>query len=179
MAVLCHRGRTSGTLGALVKGNDGRGEAFGLESGKRSPIGNKLTLTPQIQMTYAHVGFGRFVVPAGAEISTARGDSLKTRWGLSIDHQNNWDSAGETRRSHVYGLVNLSYEWLDGAQVDVSGTPVASRNRRLWGELGIGGSYSWGNGKYMLYTEISGDTPIADFGEGYSLKGTAGFRVRF
>ncbi|HWK42654.1 MAG TPA: autotransporter outer membrane beta-barrel domain-containing protein, partial [Croceibacterium sp.] len=169
----------SDTLGTLVKGNDGRGQAFSLEVGKRSPVGNKLTLTPQIQMIYAHVGFDSFADPAGAQVSAARGDSLKSRWGLSIDRQNSWDSAGGTRRSHVYGLVNLSYEWLDGAQVDVSGTPIASRNRRLWGELGLGGSYSWGNGRYTLYTEVSGDTPIADFGKGYSLKGNAGLRIQF
>ena len=169
----------SDTLGTLVKGNDGRGQAFSLEVGKRSPIGGKLTLTPQLQMTYAHVGFDRFVDPAGADISRARGDSLKSRWGLSIDHQDGWGSGEDSRRSHVYALVNLGYEWLDGTQADVSGTPIASRNRRLWGELGVGGSYSWGNGRYTLYTEVSGDTPIADFGKGYSLKGNAGFRVRF
>ncbi|MCF8706393.1 hypothetical protein [Rhizorhapis sp. SPR117] len=31
----------------------------------------------------------------------------------------------------------------------------------------------------ILYTEVSGDTLIVDFGEGYSLRGIAGFRVRY
>ena len=42
-----------------------------------------------------------------------------------------------------------------------------------------GGSYSWGDDRFTLYTEVSGDTAIADFGACYNLKGTAGFRVRF
>lgn len=169
----------SGTLGALIKGHNGKGEAVSLELGKRSPIGRKLALTPQIQMTYAHVDFDRFVDPAGATVSASHSDSFKTRWGVAIDHQNSWERATDTRRSHVYALANLSYEWLDGTQVEVSGTPIESRNQRLWGQLGIGGSYGWGGGKYMLYTEVSGDTPIANFGDGYNLKGSVGFRARF
>ena len=170
----------SGTLGTLVKGNDGNGQAFSLELGKRSSVGGGLTLTPQAQMIYTHVDFDRFVDPAGAVISADRGSSLKTRWGISLDHQQSWDSpSGDMRRTHLYGLVNLTYEWLDGTRVDVSSTPVANRDRRLWGELGVGGSYSWGGDRFTLYTEISGDTSISDLGDGYGLKGTAGLRISF
>jgi len=169
----------SNVLGKLAK-NDGKGEALSLEVGKRSQVSDKLTLTPQIQMAYAHVGFDRFVDPAGAAISADKSDSLKTRWGLSIDRQESTQSAssGQTRRSHIYGLINLSYEWLDGVQVDVSGTPIANRDRRLWGELGFGGSYSW-NDKVTLYSEIGAETAIRDFGDSYTLRGTAGLRIKF
>lgn len=170
----------SNVVGALVEGNEGKGQAFSVELGKRSQIGGNLTVTPQIQMSYINIDFDRFTDPATAEVSAGRGDSLKTRWGLSLDHQTSWAAAsGDKRRTHFYALLNLSYEWLDGARVDVSGTPIETRERRLWGELGVGGSYSWGGDRFTLYTEVSSDTPVADFGEGYSLKGVAGLRMRF
>ncbi|MGH6693686.1 hypothetical protein [Sphingopyxis sp.] len=76
-------------------------------------------------------------------------------------------------------MINLSYEWLDGAVANVSGTPIINRDRRMSGELGLGGSFSWGDDRFTLYSEVSGDTAIADFGASYNLKGTAGFRARF
>ncbi|QCB56106.1 autotransporter outer membrane beta-barrel domain-containing protein [Sphingopyxis sp. PAMC25046] len=170
----------SNILGSLAQGNKGDGQAFSLELGKQTAIGRNLSITPQIQMSYSKVDFDRFVDPSDAAVSAATGESLKTRWGLAIDHQTSWKGrSGDTRRTRLYSVMNLSYEWLDGAVADVSGTPIANRDHRLSGELGLGGSYSWGGDRFTLYTEVSGDTAIADFGAGYNLKGTAGFRVRF
>ncbi|KTD99948.1 hypothetical protein ATE68_05720 [Sphingopyxis sp. H038] len=170
----------SNILGSLARGNKGDGQAFSLELGKQTQLGRNLSITPQVQMSYAKVDFDRFADPAEAAVSAAKGESLKTRWGLAIDHQTSWKGrSGDTRRTRLYSVVNLSYEWLDGAEADVSGTPVANRDHRLSGELGLGGSYSWGDDRFTLYTEVSGDTAIADFGAGYNVKGTAGFRVRF
>ena len=170
----------SNILGSLARGNKGDGQAFSLELGKQTPIGRNLSITPQVQMSYAKVDFDRFADPSAAAVSVAKGESLKTRWGLAIDHQTSWKGrAGDTRRTRLYTVMNLGYEWLDGAVADVSGTPIANRDHRLTGELGLGGSYSWGDDRFTLYTEVSGDTAIADFGAGYNLKGTAGFRVRF
>ncbi len=146
------------------------GQAYCLEVGKRAPVGGKLSVTPQIQMVYQHVGFDRFTDPNDATVSSRRGGSLKSRWGLSVDRQD----AG----SYVYGVANLSYEWLDGMVADVSGTPIRRENHRLWGELGIGGSALIGN-RVMLFTEASVNTAINDFGKSYSLKGTAGLRLAF
>ncbi|AJA09114.1 outer membrane autotransporter [Sphingopyxis fribergensis] len=170
----------SNILGSLAQGNKGDGQAFSLELGKQTSIGRNLSVTPQVQMSFAKVDFDRFADPADASVSAAKGESLKTRWGIAIDHQTSWKGpAGDVRRTRLYSVMNLSYEWLDGAVADVSATTIANRDHRLSGELGLGGSYSWGNDRFTLYTEISGDTAIADFGAGYNLKGSAGFRVRF
>ncbi|WP_447930163.1 autotransporter-associated beta strand repeat-containing protein [Sphingopyxis fribergensis] len=170
----------SNILGSLARGNKGDGQAFSLELGKQTPIGRNLSITPQVQMSYAKVDFDHFADPSATAVSVGKGESLKTRWGLAIDHQTSWKGrSGDTRRTRLYSVVNLSYEWLDGAEADVSGTPIVNRDHRLSGELGLGGSYSWGNDRFTLYTEVSGDTAIADFGAGYNVKGTAGFRVRF
>ena len=49
----------------------------------------------------------------------------------------------------------------------------------LWGEAGLGGSYNWDDDKYSIYGEGSVMTSLADFGDSYALKGTAGFRVKW
>ncbi|MDQ0251937.1 fibronectin-binding autotransporter adhesin [Sphingomonas kyeonggiensis] len=159
----------SSVLGKLADGNDGTGQAYSVEVGKRSPLSSKLSVTPQIQMTYSTVGFDRFTDPNGAEVSSRLGDSLKTRWGISLDRQD----AG----SHLYAVANLSYEWLDGTVTQVSGTPIARSNERLWGEFGLGGSVQLG--RVTLYSQVSADTALRDFGKSYSLKGTGGLRLAF
>lgn len=168
----------SSVLGTLVDGNKGRGRAFSLEIGKRAQVDRNLSVTPQVQMSYTHVGFDRFADPAEASVSALSGESLKSRWGLSIDHQKSWGDNGAVRRSHLYALVNLSYEWLGDARVDVSGTPIRNADDRLWGEFALGGSLTLGRG-LTLYTEASGNTSLRDFGGGYSFKGTAGVRLAF
>ncbi|MBB4098719.1 autotransporter outer membrane beta-barrel domain-containing protein [Sphingomonas kyeonggiensis] len=159
----------STVLGKLADGNHGTGQAYSVEVGKRSPLSGTLSVTPQIQMAYSTIGFDRFTDPNGAEVSSRLGDSLKTRWGISLDRQD----AG----SHLYGVVNLSYEWLDGTVTQVSGTPIARSNERLWGELGLGGSVQLG--RITLYSQVSADTALRDFGKSYSLKGTGGLRLAF
>ena len=138
--------------------------------GKRAPIGATLSLTPQIQAVYSTVGFDRFTDPNAAVVSSKLGDSFKTRWGLSLDRQDG--------NSHVYAVANLSYEWLDGTIVDVSGTPIARSNHRLWGELGLGGSATLGE-RVTLYGQATANTALQDFGKSYSLRGTVGLRMAF
>jgi fibronectin-binding autotransporter adhesin len=160
----------SATLGRLAEGNNGHGEAYSLEAGKQWTLGGRLSLTPQVQMVYSTVRFDRFADPYGANVSSQLGDSLKTRWGLSIDRQD--------AKSKVYAVANLSYEWLDGTVVDVSGTAVARRSDRLWGELGLGASAMLGS-RLTLYAEASGKTATHDFGNSYALKANAGLRMAF
>ncbi len=164
----------SGLLGTLTEDNSGRGEAFSIEAGKRMSIGGKLSITPQIQTAYSNVHFDRFVDVSGAAVSTGKGDSLKTRWGVTLDHRSAWENG----RSHIYGLVNLNYEWLDGMRALVSGTPLDCADERLWGEFGLGASVNWDK-DLTLYSEVSANTPFRDFGDSYDLKGSVGLYLQF
>ena len=93
----------SNILGSLARGNKGNGQAFSLELGKQTAIGRNLSITPQVQMSYAKVDFDRFADPSDAAVSVTKGESLKTRWGLAIDHQTSWKgAAGDTRRTRLY-----------------------------------------------------------------------------
>ncbi|ESQ86475.1 hypothetical protein ABENE_18300, partial [Asticcacaulis benevestitus DSM 16100 = ATCC BAA-896] len=164
----------SDVLGALTHGNRGSGEAISFEAGKRMSIGGKLSVTPQFQMAYSNVRFDRFVDEADAVVTADKGASLKSRWGVILDRQNTW-AAG---RSDIYGLVNLTYEWLDGTPTRVSVTAIHHAEDRLWGELGVGGTLYLGT-NLTLYGEAVGKTALKDFGDSYRLEGSAGLRLRF
>jgi len=161
-------------LGSLTHDNDGSGKAFSIEAGKRISFGERFGITPQFQMVYSDVQFDRFVDPAGAVVTADNNDSLKTRWGVAFDHQSTW----EDNRSHIYGITNLSNEWLDGSRTLVSGTPIDHADERLWGELGLGTSVSWRK-DITFYSEVSVDSPFDDFGDSYILKLDVGLRVQF
>ena len=164
----------SHVLGKLKHDNGGDGQAFSLEVGKRMWIDSKLSVTPQIQTVYSNVRFDLFADPNDALVKSDKGDSLKTRWGISLDHESEWDGG----RSHVYAVANLSHEWLDGTRARVSGTPLDYATERTWGEIGLGASVSWTRG-VTFYGEVSTDSPVKDFGDSYMLKANAGVRITF
>ncbi|MFA6265220.1 MAG: autotransporter outer membrane beta-barrel domain-containing protein [Pseudolabrys sp.] len=171
---------SSDLVGALKDGNSGFGYAFGVESGRRIPLGGALSLTPQAQLAYSSVSFGSFNDRFGAAVSSDDADSLQGRAGLSLDHQRGWRNVdGRTVSSDVYAITNLYYEFLDGTAVDVSGTHFTSTADRLWGGIGAGGGYHWADDKYSVYGEVSFNTSLADVGDDYAYKGTLGFRARW
>jgi hypothetical protein len=47
------------------------------------------------------------------------------------------------------------------------------------GGLGTGGTYNWAGDMYWLYGEVSTNTSLGSFADGYSYNGTAGMRVRW
>ncbi len=160
----------SSLLGSLADGNKGAGQAYSAEVGKRVPVAGNLSVTPQLQTKYSRVHFNRFRDAYKTPISTGRDDSLETRWGFSLDRTND--------HSHIYGVVNLRYEWLNGTSANVAGTIVGRSNKRLWSELGFGGSVVLGE-RLTLFGEASGNTAIRDFGDSNDLKGTIGLRLSF
>lgn len=170
---------TSATLGVLARGVRGDGQALGLEIGRRFDPGGLLALTPQAQVTWGRVAFGRFADRMGVDVSRFRGDSLTTRAGLSVDYQKVWNGADGVRRAQAYGVANVSYDWLGGPETNVAGAVIRSRDDRLWGGVGFGGSLAWGDGDWTLYSEVTAETSLARFGRSYRFRGSAGFRGRF
>ncbi|MGO8264465.1 autotransporter outer membrane beta-barrel domain-containing protein, partial [Rhizobium ruizarguesonis] len=66
------------------------------------------------------VRFYDFTDQYGAAVSLDYGDSLTGRLGISADYDSYWkDASGKIRRSKLYGIVNLYYNFLDGSDVDV------------------------------------------------------------
>lgn len=172
---------TSHTLGAKeASGNDGFGYAFGLEVGKAFAINQHWSVTPQAQLVYSSVDFDSFTDRFGARVSSGNNDSLLGRLGVALNYENSWRSAsGDIRRLKAYGIANLYYEFLDGTEVNVSGINLKNRNDRLWGGIGVGGSYNWDNDNKSLYGEVGLNSSLKNFGDNYAVVGKVGFRVRY
>ncbi len=167
----------SDILGDRVEDADASGFAFSVEAGQTVAVGSTFGLTPQAQLTYSTVDFDSFVDPLGASVVADQGDSLLARLGVSLDRD--WADVNTDGKGRLYGLANLTHEFLDGSRVLVSGTPIASRAERTWAGLAGGASYAWGAGRYLVYGEASAETPLSGVGDSYAVSGTAGLRVRF
>ncbi|MBP0582010.1 autotransporter outer membrane beta-barrel domain-containing protein [Labrys sp. LIt4] len=160
--------------------NQGWSSAASLEVGKRYELGSGWAVVPQAQLAWTHVDFSSFTDNLGNRIALGRGDSLQGRAGLRVEHLSSWEDAdGQTARLQFYGIANLTYEFLKGRSVKVSGTSLVQSNRRLWGEIGAGATYGW-NKNWSAYGEASYAMALSGKGgDNYTLKGTAGLRYRW
>lgn len=57
-----------------------------------------------------------------------------------MDYRTDWeDEQGRDGSTSLYGLAGLTYEFLDGATVMVSGTGLHYAGQKFGGEPGLGG----------------------------------------
>jgi len=162
--------------GPLVSGNAGFGYALSLEAGQQLALGDGWSITPQAQLSYSSVDFENFD-SYGSTVALLSGDSLNGRLGVSADYEGEWqDTAAETGRTHLYGIANLSYEFLDGTATSVGGTTLVNQADPLWGSVGLGGSLNWAGDQLSLYGEANVGTSLNHLGDSYSLGVTAGIR---
>lgn len=168
------------TGAALVNGNNGSGYAISSELGLDLKQESGWTLTPQAQLIYSKVKFDSFKDAFGTQVTLDKGASLLGRLGLSIAHESaSLDGSGKARHQRHYAIANLYNEFLDGTRVDVAGVGFANRNERLWGGIGAGTSYSWADGKYMVYGQGMLNTSLKNFGDSYTFTATFGIRMAF
>ncbi|MBB3237327.1 autotransporter-associated beta strand repeat-containing protein [Phyllobacterium endophyticum] len=171
----------SATLGStLANGNDGFGYALSIEAGQKIALDGNWSLTPQAQLAYSAVDFVDFTDPYGAGVALGNSDGLIGRLGLSVDYESQWaNAAGQASRSHVYGIANLYYDFLDGSDVNVSGVSLVSQNQALWGGLGLGGSISWADSRYTLYGEAIARGSFEDMSDNNAISAKVGFSVNW
>ncbi|AEG52611.1 outer membrane autotransporter barrel domain protein [Sinorhizobium meliloti AK83] len=170
----------SDILGRLADGNDGLGYAVSIEAGHRIGLGDTWALTPQAQLVNTSVNFDDFVDPYGARVSLDDGNSLRGRIGLALDREQQWQGAeGDGRSSRLYGTIDLCREFLGDTRADVSGVSFGIEADDWIGEIGIGGSYNWGDDKYSLYGEARASTGLSDFGGSYAVRASVGLKMKF
>lgn len=172
---------SSTTLGTvLADGNDGLGYALGIEAGYKFALNETWSLTPQAQLVYSRIDFDDFTDPFGATVALRDGDSLRARVGLAAEYETRWTAANGTKsRASLYGIANLYHEFLDGYRVAIADGEVTSRNDRLWGGIGVGGTLNWNDDRFSVYGEASVATSLEHFGDSHSVAGTIGLRVKW
>ncbi len=160
--------------------NQGWSSVLSLEAGKRFDLGSGWSVVPQAQLAWTHVDFDSFTDINGSQIGLGKGDSLEGRVGMRVENLASWqDDNGAIRRLQLYGIANLNYEFLNGTSVKVEGTAITQQNKRLWGEVGLGGTYAW-NDQWSLYGEADYAAALSSgSGDNYTVKGTAGLRYRW
>ncbi|QEN84982.1 autotransporter outer membrane beta-barrel domain-containing protein [Labrys sp. KNU-23] len=158
-------------------GNAGWSSVLSLEVGKRFEIGSGWAVVPQAQLAWSHVDFDSFTDINGARVAIGDGDGLKGRVGVRVENLASWkNDQGKTDRLQLYGIANLSYQFINGTSVKVATSSFTQQNRRLWGKVGLGGTYVW-NDKWSAYGEAGYGTALSSgAGDNYAVKGTAGLR---
>ncbi|WP_245295167.1 autotransporter-associated beta strand repeat-containing protein [Manganibacter manganicus] len=172
---------SSATAGKrLVNGNNGIGYGLSIEAGQHIALSGAWSLTPQVQLAYSSVSFDDFTDAFGADVSLDRSQSLVGRFGMAANHDFEWRGAnGQINRSHLYGIANLYYEFAGKSRVMVSDVSFASRNDRLYGGLGVGGTLNWADDKYAIYGEAQVNTSLENMGDNNAIGGSVGFRMRW
>ncbi|WP_374901172.1 autotransporter outer membrane beta-barrel domain-containing protein [Brucella endophytica] len=159
---------------------DGFGYALSLEAGKRVAITPEWSVTPQAQLTWSAVRFDGFWDSFNAHVTHDETQSLKGRLGLAADYSQAWrDSQGRLTQADLYAIANLSHEFGRATKIKVSDVLFATQNDRYWGGIGGGGTYSWADGKYALYGEVTIDTSLEHFADSYRLNGNIGLKVKW
>jgi fibronectin-binding autotransporter adhesin len=161
----------------LKNDNHGSGYTLGVEAGQRFRLGDAWSLVPQAQLSYGRAAFNGFNDAYGAYVSVQQGRDFVGRAGMAIDYRSAWQGARGPIDSHLYAIVNLYRDFEGATRVDVSGADLASRNERLWGGVGVGGSLDWGKGRYSVYGEVQGRTGLSHVGDSHEVTGTLGFRM--
>lgn len=144
------------------------------------PGNTDLAMVDQRQLVWSTVSFNKFSDVFGAQVALHNGDSLNARIGLSADYRNAWrDAKGKISSTNIYGIVNLYREFMREPSIDVSGIGYATQDRKLWGGLGVGGTYAWADNKYAIYGEGSLNTNFHDVMNSYTVKATLGIKTKW
>ena len=103
---------------------------------------------------------------------------MPLRLGVSLDQESAGErEGGDGRRTHFYGIANLYYDLIEDTGVTVGGTGLTSDGDQFWGSLGVGGTYSWADGKYAVYGEGLVSSSLANLGDSYANSATVGVRI--
>ncbi len=165
---------------SLGQGSKGFGYALSLEAGQDLRLDDHWSLTPQAQLMWSSVDFDSFTDSYGARISDHDGDSLTARIGVAANYATAWkDDLGRSANASVYSIANLYQEFMGDTRINYAGTAMTTGNDQSWGGIGLGGSYGWNDGKYVVYSQGSVDTALNHFARSYVAKGNAGIRVNW
>lgn len=162
------------------RNNRGWGYSFGLETGYDIPLNENWTLTPQAQIVYSEVDFDSFTDAHNVRVSLKNADSLEGRLGIAANYENTFTAdAGDERRVKLYVIPNVYNEFREKAKLSIADTTFKTGGDRVWGGIGLGGSFDWGDSAYSIYGEIGRRASLEHFDSSRDIYGDIGFRIAF
>ena len=166
--------------GSLIEDADATGYTVSLEAGKRIYVSENWIVTPQAQITYSSIDFDDFTDSTGSIVELKDGDSLKGRLGVALGREARWqDESGMQNQSYTYLNLDLQNEFLDGTEVDVSGTALRNKYDQLTGTAALGGTLALDDGRLSLFGEVAFSTSLENLGSSGSVRGNAGLKLHF
>ena len=131
---------------ALKDGAKALGLALGVEVGRRTDVGDGLTVTPGVGLTWSDVSLD-FVDTAdsgGSRVSVEDARSLAGRAGLRVD-------ARMEDGLQLSGSVEATHEFSEDRMVKVGDESLKTTEAERTGvRVGLGGARSWEEGRYAL-----------------------------
>lgn len=155
------------------------GYALSVEAGKAYQSSPQWAWTPQAQLRYTNVRFKQFEDIYGASVRASKHASLQARLGMMVERRFAASSANAKDGGSVYGVLDLYYEFLNGTEIDLSGLRLTNRDDRLRGGVGLGGSYRWNKGKYVLYGEGNVSTSLKHFSGSNMYRAMVGLNIHW
>ena len=160
----------SSLRGALKTDASGRGNALGVEAGRRFERGG-MVLTPRVGLTHSKVSMDDFTDAVGMRVSVEDGRSLRGRAGMAVEM-----TPRRASGSRVFGSLDLEHEFSPKTKAVVSGADLKAAAKATWLRLGVNGAHAWGeDGRYA----VEGGVSYATNGGGNELGGGVSVKVRF
>jgi fibronectin-binding autotransporter adhesin len=166
-------------IGQFVDGERLTGYSFALEVGKEIPFDDTITVTPQVQLSYATATEDGFTDEQGVDVSF-EAESIKLRAGVEVTQATSWEAEdGTTSRRDLTVGAHVTKEFSPETTVDVSGTTLRSEADDTTGELTLGGTYNWSDDRYSVYGKVGAATGLNSFGDTTKVSGTVGMRLQW
>ena len=160
----------SSLRGALKTDASGRGNALGVEAGRRFERGG-MVLTPRVGLTHSKVSMDDFTDAVGVRVSVEDGRSLRGRAGMAVEM-----TPGGASGSRVFGSLDVEHEFSPKTKAVVSGADLKAAAKATWLRLGVNGAHAWGeDGRYA----VEGGVSYATNGGGNELGGGVSVKVWF
>ena len=115
---------------------------LGVEAGRRFPLADDLTLTPQAWLTRSDVSMDGFRDAVGSRVSPGKTDRSVVGLGIVTETSHSWD--GGERKLDLRGRLGVERVLGDAeTAADVSGERLVSEAARTRGVLSLGAAYRW------------------------------------
>ena len=138
--------------GLLKEGAGATVRALRIEAGRRFPLADDLTLTPQAWLTRSDVSMDGFRDAVGSRVSPGKTDRSVVGLGIVTETSHSWD--GGERKLDLRGRLGVERMLGDAeTAVDVSGERLPSEAARTRGVLSLGAAYRWN--RWSLGGEVS------------------------